>query len=231
MQLGPPTAAGRWSLVHHDPDTDDGPSKERVATALAGALLERYGIVTRGAVRAEGVVGGFSAVYAALKVMEEGGRVRRGYFVEGLGGAQFALPGAVERLRSASLMDDDHEPSVEVLAATDPANPFGVALAWPVKGPQRAAGAFVVIVNGAPVLYLEKGGKTVVDLCESADVTTMGDDRADTYALAARALARLVDRERFRKLDLAKYPPHLEQTLIAAGFTPSPKGLTKYGRA
>lgn len=230
VQLGPPTAAGRWSLVHQDEESDGGPSKERVATALAGALLERYGIVTRGAVRAEGVVGGFAAVYAALKVMEEGGRVRRGYFVEGLGGAQFALPGAVERLRSAQNLEEG-ESVVEVLAATDPANPYGIALPWPVKGPQRAAGAFVVIVNGAPTLYLEKGGKTLVDLCEASDATDTTDDRADTYADAARALARLVDRERFRKLDLSRYPAHLEATLIEAGFAPSPKGLTKYGRA
>ena len=117
-----------------------------------------------------------------------------------------------------------------VLAATDPANPYGIALSWPVKGPQRAAGAFVVLVDGAPVLYLEKGGKTVVDLCAAADATDTSDDRAETYAHAARALACLVDRERFRKLDLSKYPAHLEATLIEAGFTPSPKGLTKYGR-
>jgi hypothetical protein len=81
------------------------------------------------------------------------------------------------------------------------------------------------------VLYLEKGGRTVVDLCEGADATDTTDDRADTYNLAAAALARLVDRERFRKLDLSKYPAHLEQALIGAGFAPSPKGLTKYGRA
>ena len=195
--------------------------KERVATSMASALLERYGVVTRGAVRAEGVVGGFSSVYAAMKAMEEGGRIRRGYFVEGLGGAQFALPGAVERLRSAT--PDDEHPAVYVLAATDPANPFGIALPWPVKGPQRAAGAFVVIVNGAPVLYLEKGGKTLVDLTTA--------EEAPAYDLAAAALARLVDDGRFRKLDLTKYPEPLEEPLQRAGFTPSPKGLTKYGRA
>jgi ATP-dependent Lhr-like helicase len=227
--LGPPTAAGRWSLTHNDDEAADGPSKERVATAMASALLERYGIVTRGAVRAEGVTGGFAAVYAALKAMEEGGRIRRGYFVEGLGGAQFALPGAVERLRGAALDDDEHELQACVLAATDPANPFGIALPWPVRGPQRAAGAFVVLVNGGGVLYLEKGGKTVVDLTLGDGSAEPPDNRDELLATAAHALAELVDHGRFRKLDLSKFPDDLETHLLAAGFTASPKGLTRYG--
>ncbi|MEY2470011.1 MAG: ATP-dependent helicase Lhr and Lhr-like helicase, partial [Actinomycetota bacterium] len=234
--LGPPTAAGRWSLTHYAHEDEAGPSKERSATAMAGALLERYGVVTRGAVRAEGVTGGFAAVYAALKVMEEGGRIRRGYFVEGLGGAQFALPGAVERLRSA-MADDEHKGHALVLAATDPANPYGVALPWPVRGPQRAAGAFVVMVDGAPVLYLEKGGRTLVDLSVTdtdadrpAEPDLDNDEAArDLYATAANALARLVDNGHFRRLALTKYPDAIEPALIAAGFTASPKGLTRYG--
>ncbi|HVV38121.1 MAG TPA: DEAD/DEAH box helicase, partial [Acidimicrobiales bacterium] len=229
--LGPPTAAGRWSLTHHDDDGDAAPSKERVATAMASALLERYGVVTRGAVRAEGVTGGFAAVYAALKAMEEGGRIRRGYFVEGLGGAQFALPGAVERLRSAAVAEDESEPGAVVLAATDPANPYGIALPWPVRGPQRAAGAFVVLVGGEPVVYLEKGGKTLTDLTVGAGDAEAPDDRDERFALAATALAQLVDGGRFRRLVLGKYPDAMERHLLAAGFTAAPKGLTRYGRA
>jgi ATP-dependent Lhr-like helicase len=195
---------------------------------MASALLERYGVVTRGAVRAEGVTGGFAAVYAALKAMEEGGRIRRGYFVEGLGGAQFALPGAVERLRSET-NDDTHEFRAVVLAATDPANPFGIALPWPVRGPQRAAGAFVIAVDGRPVLYLEKGGRTLVDLTEEESDAADSENAAERYAAAARALSELVEHGRFRKLDLSKYPEALERHLIDAGFTTSPKGLTRYG--
>jgi ATP-dependent Lhr-like helicase len=228
--LGPPTASGRWSLTHNDDESDSGPSRERLAAAVASALLERYGVVTRGAVRAEGVVGGFASVYAALKAMEEGGRIRRGYFVEGLGGAQFALPGAVERLRGATL-DEDHQPSVLALAATDPANPFGIALPWPVRGPQRAAGAFVVIVDGQPVVYLEKGGRNVTDLTVAEGITEALENQDDVYALAARALAKLVDDGRFRRLVLVKYPDALERHLLAEGFTAAPKGLTRYGRS
>src|SRR5207302_2380877 len=104
--------------------------------------------------------GGFAAVYPVLRAMEESGRARRGYFVAGLGGAQFALAGAVDRLRARP---DDRVQAL-VLAATDPANPYGVALPWPIKGPQRAAGAFVVLVNGLASLYVERGGKGLVAL-------------------------------------------------------------------
>jgi ATP-dependent Lhr-like helicase len=228
--LGPPTAAGRWSLTQ--PDDDDGPSKERVAAAMASALLERYGVVTRGAVRGEGVQGGFASVYAALKAMEEGGRIRRGYFVEGLGGAQFALPGAVERLRAAAFdEEDDSGREAIALAATDPANPYGIALPWPVRGPQRAAGAFVVLFGGEPVVYLEKGGKTLTDLTVSDDNPEPPDDRDERFAAAAHALGQLVEEGRFRRLQLGKYPDAMEQHLVAAGFTAAPKGLTRYGRA
>jgi ATP-dependent Lhr-like helicase len=161
--------------------------------------------------------------------MEEAGRIRRGYFVAGLGGAQFALPGAVERLRSAGLVDEFDDVHAVALAATDPANPFGVALPWPVRGPQRAAGAFVLMVNGGAVLYLEKGGKTLTDLTVGDGSTEAPDNVEDLFAAAAHALAELVDHGRFRKLDLSKYPDALEPHLLAAGFTPSPKGMTRYG--
>jgi ATP-dependent Lhr-like helicase len=229
--LGPPTAAGRWSLTHYDDDEDAPPAIERVAAAMASALLERYGVVTRGAVRAEGVAGGFASVYAALKAMEEGGRIRRGYFVEGLGGAQFALPGAVERLRAAALDDDEYQAQALVLAATDPANPYGIALPWPVRGPQRAAGAFVVLMGGEPVVYLEKGGKTLTDLTMTDESAEAPDDLDDRFTGAATALGRMVDEGRFRRLVLGKYPDAMERHLLAAGFTAAPKGLTRYGRA
>ena len=134
-RTGPPTVAGRWSLLPaRETDTT------RRAHALAETLLDRHGVVTRGAVMAERAPGGFAAVYRVLAAFEETGRCRRGYFVEGLGAAQFALPGAVDRLRAmASAAERDDRPQAGtravVLAATDPANPYGAALPWP--GPRR----------------------------------------------------------------------------------------------
>ncbi len=168
--LGPPRAAGRWSLV------SDLVGEERTPTerghALATTLLERHGVVTREAVASEGIIGGYAAVYPVLKAMEESGRARRGYFVAGLGAAQFALPGAVDRLRAAR---DDEASSVRVLAATDPAQPYGAALAWPRSAGderlplQRAAGSYVVLVDGEAVLYLERGGRGILQLPAAAD--------------------------------------------------------------
>src|SRR5205823_3560344 len=160
--LGPRRAQGRWSLVDADLPRDDSVPTER-SMRLASVLLDRHGVLTRESVRGEGHAGGFAAVYRVLRAMEEAGRVRRGYFVAGLGGAQFALAGAVDRLRSAR-PDEDAGPQALVLAATDPANPYGVALPWPTKGPQRAAGAYVILIDGIPSLYLERGGRAVVTL-------------------------------------------------------------------
>ena len=175
VALGPPRAAGRWSLVA------DLVGEERTPTerghALATSLLERHGVVTREAVGAEGIAGGYASVYPVLRAMEESGRARRGYFVAGLGAAQFALPGAVDRLRAAR---DDDGPSVRILAATDPAQPYGAALAWP-RGAgderlplQRAAGAYVVLVDGRAALYLERGGRGLVTLPAAADPEVRG---------------------------------------------------------
>ena len=162
-RMGPPEAAGRWSLVVDDARSDRRSLGGRRATAddgapdaLATALLERHGVVTRDAVAAEGVTGGFGAVYPVLREMEERGRVRRGYFVEGLGGAQFALPGAVDRLRAARRdAGTARSPARRalLLAATDPANPYGAALPWPRRpsgtsaAPGRVAGAYVVLAR------------------------------------------------------------------------------------
>ena len=132
-RTGPPTAAGRWSLL---PDREPDPTRR--AHALAEMLLDRHGVVTRGAVVAERAPGGFAAVYRVLAAFEETGRCRRGYFVEGLGAAQFAMPGAVDRMRamqrqwSAGPRRSRLRPAL-VLAATDPANPYGAALPWPER--------------------------------------------------------------------------------------------------
>ena len=127
------------------------------------ALLERHGVLTREAVAAENLSGGFPAVYPVLRAMEEAGRIRRGYFVDGLGAAQFALPGAVDRLRALREPPESDRAAVHLLAATDPANPYGAALPWPRRGDddrrplQRAAGAYVVLVDGEAALYVDRG--------------------------------------------------------------------------
>jgi ATP-dependent Lhr-like helicase len=151
---------GRWSLADRlftgRPD----------ARALAELLLERQGIVTRDGVRGEGIPGGYGAVYGELRALETLGVCRRGYFVEGLGGAQFALPGAVERLRELRPREDD-EPEALVLPAADPAQPYGAALPWPKRAGARAArvaGAQVVLLGGEPALFVERGGRSLVPL-------------------------------------------------------------------
>ncbi|MDP9273015.1 MAG: DEAD/DEAH box helicase, partial [Chloroflexota bacterium] len=171
LSMGPPRAAGRWSLVADLVGEGRSPTERGHATALA--LLERHGVVTREAVLAEGAAGGFSAVYPILKAMEEAGRVRRGYFVAGLGAAQFAIPGAVDRLRAEREVPEARR--VVLLAAADPAQPYGAALPWPRRGDddraslQRVAGASVVLVDGAAALYLERGGRSLVTLPAADD--------------------------------------------------------------
>ena len=237
--LGPPKAQGRWSLVSRelgtDPNGSPAPTKrERIAGArseatgrshaLAVTLLERHGVLTREAIRGEGVVGGFAGMYPVLKAMEEAGRVRRGYFVTGLGGAQFAVPGAVDRLRA--FREPASEPEVVALAAVDPANAYGMALPWPVKGPQRAAGAYVLLVDGLPSLYLEKGGRSVVAL------RTFDGEWERPVIRALTAMIGADDERdrhvRFRRLVLESYPDQLAPLLKEHGFVVTPKGLAKY---
>jgi ATP-dependent Lhr-like helicase len=156
---------GRWSLAERlfagEPDR----------RALAELLLERQGIVTRDGVRAEGIQGGYGAVYAELKALETLGLCRRGYFVEGLGGAQFALGGAVERIRELRPREDEEREPL-VLAAADPAQPYGGVLPWPKRAGARAArvaGAYVVLLGGEPALFVERGGRSLVPLRDSEE--------------------------------------------------------------
>jgi ATP-dependent Lhr-like helicase len=219
--LGPPRAQGRWSLAARDLGAVERAAAPdfvtRSAHARASTLLERHGVLTREAVRAEGLVGGFAAVYPVLRAMEESGRIRRGYFVAGLGGAQFALPGAVDRLRSHR--DVGPAPVCLVLAATDPANPYGGALPWPVRGPQRAAGAYVVLVDGLASLYLERGGRSLVALREF-------DGTWEPQAV--EALLGLLHDGRVSRLVLDRFAEGLGPVLREAGFVPTPKGLARY---
>ena len=243
FQMGPPEAAGRWSLVRgrETSETSEPGGSEGRRPAIAGparatarlhslatVLLDRYGVLTREAVASEEVVGGFSAVYPILRAMEESGRIRRGYFVEGLGAAQFALAGAVDRLRSMREGSGSAAagPVVHLLAAADPANPYGAALAWPRRGDadrrplQRAAGAYVVLVDGAAALYLERGGHSLQTL-----------PAADAEAAAGAALAALrvlVNDGRVRELvvsrvdgepaSASRWRPILEEAGFTAGY-------------
>jgi ATP-dependent Lhr-like helicase len=291
-RTGPPSVTGRWSVLTEragvpgggdlpgGAEGTDGAVTLR-AHALALTLLERHGIVTRGAVAAERVPGGFSAVYPVLRAMEETGQCRRGYFVEGLGAAQFALPGAVDRMRAmagdlvasgAAALEpappgapDPSEwetpgdwnvpaqsrgpgdpagwsqpagpraPSVRpvVLAAADPAQPYGAALPWPQRPddsatghkPGRKAGALVLLANGTLVLYVERGGKTLLSW---TDDPALLEPCASALAAAVRegALGRMTvektDGETVHDTPLAR-------ALRSAGFRPTPRGLRLRG--
>jgi ATP-dependent Lhr-like helicase len=226
--LGPPEAAGRWSVVEPAPT---GQATERVH-ALALALLDRHGVLVREAVVAEGHDGGYAAVYPVLRALEEAGRIRRGYFVEGLGAAQFALAGAIDRLRAARdrAAENGDTPTVHVLAATDPASPYGAALPWPRRGDDdrrplpRAAGASVVLVDGVAALYLDRGGRSLQ--------TLPAFEAPGIAGLAVAALAARLAEGRERDLVVARVDglpvaesPHRDP-LIEAGFRPGYRGLT-----
>jgi ATP-dependent Lhr-like helicase len=276
---GPPTVSGRWWLL---PARETDPTRR--AHAFAEILLDRHGVLTRGAVAAERVPGGFAAVYPVLRALEESGRCRRGYFVEGLGAAQFALPGAVDRLRafrdpapSASngaggrTGDRSYDPQGDpwtgakgdpwtgppadpwtgprayggrqprqdgalVLAAADPANPYGAALPWPARPdeaassaaghkPGRKAGALVVLVAGHLVLYVERGGRTLLSW---TDVPELLEPATEALADAVRegALGRLTVE---RADGGGVYDSPLAQALRDAGFYPTPRGLRLRG--
>jgi len=229
-QGGPPTGGGRWSLL----PLAEGDTTIR-AKALGELLLERHGVVTRGAVVSEGIRGGFALAYKVLSGFEETGRARRGYFVQGLGAAQFATTATVDRLRSFVRPHEEQPPHVAItLAATDPANPYGAALPWPRDAeeldtkrghrPGRKAGAMVVMVDGALTVYVERGGKTVL---------TFTDEPLALNA-AANSLTATV-RERLGKLRIERIDGEfsigtpLGIALAAAGFAATPQGLRLRG--
>ncbi|WP_213817074.1 DEAD/DEAH box helicase [Glaciihabitans sp. dw_435] len=255
-QSGPPSVGGRWSLL----PLAEGDTTLR-AKATAESLLERHGVVTRGAVVSEGIRGGFALVYKVLSTFEETGRARRGYFVDGLGGAQFATGATVDRLRNFTRdPDSSAEPVARTLAATDPANPYGAALAWPTDPPLtdgaggptddpaanpviavpiaapvtdkrtghrpgRKAGALVVMVDGFLVLYIERGGKTVLTFVDANDPKA-----GTTLAVAAASLASTV-RTGLGKLRVERVDGEfsvgtpLGNALVDAGFAATPQGL------
>jgi ATP-dependent Lhr-like helicase len=219
---GAPQVQGRWSLT--DPLFAGAPSHGPRMRAQSELLLERYGIVTRETVLAEGVPGGFSTLYGELSNLETLGTARRGYFVEGLGGAQFALPAAVERLRS---MRADEPAGPLVLAATDPANPFGASLPWPkrddARRPSRVPGAYVVTLDAEPVLYVERGGRGLLPLRDVEEVWLRE---------ALEALANDVRRGRVPRLGIERFDGEpvvgsaAGELLIELGFRQGPRKLT-----
>jgi ATP-dependent Lhr-like helicase len=245
---------GRWSLTRSlFGEVSPLPSPER-RRVLAELLLERYGIVTREQVLAEGIRGGFALLYDAFSQLETLGVCRRGYFVEGLGGAQFALPGAVERLRAGgsapggSGVDGSADaPSAGgrrtlVIAAADPAQPYGATLPWPKREgqdrrPARVAGAYVVMVAAQPVLYVERGGRGLVTLGEApagssrASAVALGGE-GDTLSPALAALAEAVRAGRVGKLALERIDGEpaissgLVDALVELGFHTGPRKLT-----
>jgi ATP-dependent Lhr-like helicase len=263
---------GRWSLTERvfrgGPEGASGAVERR--RTLAELLLERYGIVTREQVRAEGVKGGFAMLYDTFAQLETLGVCRRGYFVEGMGGAQFALPGAVERLRATpgssgpassgparpvdrgtgdgrarvGIVGDGERPRTLVIAAADPAQPYGAALAWPKRDaddartarPARVAGAYVVLVADEPVLYVERGGRSLLTLGAglSADEADL-PHREDPLRAALVALADAVRAGRLGKLALERIDgepaigSRLAAVLVELGFHLGPRRLTLAG--
>jgi ATP-dependent Lhr-like helicase len=221
---GAPAVQGRWSLTA--PLFAGAPEHGPRMRAIGELLLERYGIVTRETVLAEGIPGGFAGLYGELSNLETLGTARRGYFVEGLGGAQFALPAAIERLRT---MRTDEPAGGLVLAATDPGNPYGATLPWPKRDddsgrrPARVPGAYVVTLDAEPVLYVERGGKGLVPL---------RDPDEEWLRPALEALADAVRRGRVPRLGIERFDgAHVVGTatgelLVELGFRQGPRKLT-----
>jgi ATP-dependent Lhr-like helicase len=234
-----PTVAGRWSAL---------PAAEPESTVRAHfqaeLLLNRHGVLTRGAVAAEEIPGGFAMLYKVLRAFEDAGRCQRGYFVESLGGAQFAVASTVDRLRSyLDGVDPDHrEYHAVVMAATDPANPYGAALPWPTRKiadvdgdvtdiahrPGRKAGALVAVIDGDLVWFLERGGRSL---------RSFTDDIA-AHTAAAAALADMVSAGRVQAFLIEKVNgasvlepgadgqrAAVQEALIGAGFARTPRGL------
>ncbi|MGA9278430.1 Lhr family helicase, partial [Ilumatobacter sp.] len=232
-RIGPPAGQGRWSLVA--PLLTPVPHPTEASHAQALQMVERYGVVTREAVLAEGITGGFTSVYGVLKVLEERGQVRRGYFVDGLGAAQFAVPGAVDRLRAARETPDPHlhpedVPDPIVLASTDPANPYGGTLPWPETPgrPARSASSLVVLRAGRLLAWFDRRGHHAV---------TFPDSLVDTSW--AGALMSLVSQGRAKAIEIRKVngdtvtgadaPDGFVELLRTAGFADGYRGMTFRG--
>jgi ATP-dependent Lhr-like helicase len=237
-RLVPASAEGRWTLVRAGDLTADlkvrtttdarvsksneGRARTAWATALVLQLLSRYGVLTREAVMSESIPGGFGACYPVLKAMEEAGRLRRGYFIAGLGATQFALPGALDLLRS--LKDGAEAPEVVAMAATDPANPYGAALKWPAapgRGPTRTVGATVVLVDGALVGYLARGDRQLLTWLPDPEPQRSQAARAIADALIARARSGGETPRGMLIEEIDEAPPALHflaPFLAAAGF-------------
>jgi ATP-dependent Lhr-like helicase len=225
-----PGSEGRWTLLAKSSGAAVKATERQ--TALAAQLLQRHGILTREMVTSENVSGGFAGLYPVLKAMEESGRVRRGYFVAGLGAAQFAAPGASERLREP---ENDEAVAAEafVLAATDPANPYGAALPWPPKEdtqarPQRAAGARVILHRGSLVGYLGRTGQQLLTFLPDTE-----PQRSEAREILARTLAKLAAPGSpvfVAKIDgVQPSESELTSSLVNAGFVATSRGLLHRG--
>jgi len=230
-RLVPPSAEGRWSLVGAS-----GATPTEWSAALAQQLLTRHGIVTRETAASENLPGGFGAVYQVLKAMEDAGRVRRGYFVAGLGGAQFAMPAALDRLRS--MREPGDSPQTVILAATDPANPYGATLKWPLpteqaatdagRGPTRTVGALVALVDGYPAAYMRRGERELLLLVTDAEPQRSSYTRAAAHALMALARSREEGRRGMLIAEINGTPAAthpMAHVFVAEGFTATAMGL------
>jgi len=235
-RVSPPSAEGRWSLVAQRIGTTVSPTEW--STSVAQQLLSRYGVLTREVAGSEGIYGGFSAIYDVLKALEDAGRIRRGYFVAGVGATQFALPAALELMRSLREMPD--EPEVVILAATDPANPFGTMLKWPEvatgsivpgaeragtvgRGATRTVGAQVILVNGSLAAYLSRGARQLLVYLPEDEPQRSATGRPLAAQLAAMArLGGLMIAE-INGYPTADHP--LAPYLVEAGFHPSAMGF------
>ncbi len=222
----PPTAAGRWSLLPR-PDLHPAPSATERLTALAGQLLLRHGILTRDAVAFEGIAGGFAGLYPVLSALENQGRIRRGYFVAGLGGSQFADAGALDRLRALREVSRDDPPSVRIVAAADPANPYGAVLPWPKESGRlsRSPGTHALLVDGRLTVCLWRDG---ADLW--AALPEQEPERSRAGRAAARALALWASRTGRVSLGWASADPRASRGpmapfLVEAGFQASGPGF------
>ncbi|OFT29565.1 DEAD/DEAH box helicase [Corynebacterium sp. HMSC08F01] len=224
----PPDMVGRWSLT---PTPDSDPTRRSVA--LGESLLDRYGVVTRGSVVAEDILGGFALAYKTLSGFEESGKAMRGYLVEGLGASQFSTPATIDRLRGHQDTDDvvgwpsgARDPQVHVLAATDPANPYGAALPWPAQGPTRSAGAMVVLVDGLLAAHITRGGRTMTTFFDF-----FPDGVGDPMPLVVDALTQAVRAGRMQPLSVEKLNGGPAFSLKDYGATVTHKGAKIGGRA